>query len=49
MNKFSFSWPQSLECERLPRQETGACNNGGIKITVTVFENLDLSYIMISD
>ncbi|XP_033634822.1 uncharacterized protein LOC117296064 [Asterias rubens] len=32
MNKFGFSWPQSLECERLPRQETGACNNGGLPI-----------------
>ncbi|XP_071794498.1 uncharacterized protein [Asterias amurensis] len=34
MNKFGFSWPQNLECERLPRQETGACNHGGLPAVV---------------
>ncbi len=32
MNKFGFSWPANLECEQLPRRETGACYDGGTKL-----------------
>ncbi|XP_033634522.1 uncharacterized protein LOC117295853 isoform X1 [Asterias rubens] len=28
MTEFGISWPQNLECEKLPGRETGACYNG---------------------